>query len=563
MEIKKALLVIALLAELTICIAQDPNQQVNLFAIPTMSAAFIRNPSRAATTDVDAVFYNPAGLTQLKDGFSLSINNQFQWTEATMKAHNKNINESPGDYSYAPINYAFPTVFGAYKRNRFAFSFGAYPAIGGGGATSIANLPSVEFPVADAAVLSRNIFALLEDAYGLENTYTNFVYDYDFNSRGVAFSPGFQVGFSFQINDYISIALAGRYVYYIVDQDGGLDNLRYINEDLGVELSVEDYFNYMDESEPTLEQALTLEIPGPLPDIELPFSGSDLLGVGELFGSLLGSTHVDVIQSSSGITPIIGMNINWHNRWNIGLKYEHKTYINLVTKITDGKDGGGLYVEGKEVRADLPGFLSSGVSFKPNNKWTISAGNRLFFNKRADLNGREQYIKTLYKEFDVSLEYNVRPRITVSGGATYRSVQYEDEYYTDVDYYLPAWTFAAGFRTIISPRISFEAGFLTTLYTDKIFHKDYEVFGGQLAQFGLELPDALNDALNQNIKYEVDGKALVAAVGVNFWMGSIEQNRRDRTERVEQLKEKRQVRRAEIKAKRKARRNDEQKSDPE
>ena len=36
------------------------------------SAMFTRLQNRNASTDIDAVFYNPAGLTKLGDGFFLS-----------------------------------------------------------------------------------------------------------------------------------------------------------------------------------------------------------------------------------------------------------------------------------------------------------------------------------------------------------------------------------------------------------------------------------------------------------------------------------------------------------
>jgi long-chain fatty acid transport protein len=543
MGLKKVLLLTAISCNALLSIAQDPNQQVNLFALGPMSASFVRMPSREWSQEVDAVYYNPAGLTSIREGFSLYVNNQFQITAFNMMAYKDNLTESPSDYSYYPINYAFPTIFGAYKQGRFVFSFGFFPAIGGGGATSIENLPSVEFPVADAAEVSKNVIGLVENSYGIDKTYTNFNYQYDFDSRGVAYSPGAQVGFSFKLTDYLSLALAGRFIYYIVDQDGGLRDLEYVNEDEGLSLSPTDYFTHVARAEPAFDQPLTIGLPDPLPDLELPVSGEELLiGVGEAFGSLLADPVVDAIQSSPGITPIVGLNFAWNDRWYIGLKYEHRTYINLVTKINDGKDGAGLYVEGKEVRADLPGFLSSGLAFQPTSRLTLAAGNRLFFNKRANLNGREQYIKSLYKEFSLSAEYDVFPRFTVSGGATYRTVRFEDEYYTDVDYLLPAFTVAGGFVSDISQRISVEAGLLATFYQERTFYKDYPLFGGQLERMGLDLPEVLSDALTERIRYDVDGKAFVVSVGIYFWMGSIEQNREDRSKRVEELRQDRKER---------------------
>ena len=40
------------------------------------SARFTRMLCRDATLGIDAVYYNPAGLNRLEDGFYLSLNNQ-------------------------------------------------------------------------------------------------------------------------------------------------------------------------------------------------------------------------------------------------------------------------------------------------------------------------------------------------------------------------------------------------------------------------------------------------------------------------------------------------------
>ncbi len=40
------------------------------------SAMFTRLQNRNASTDIDAVYFNPAGLTKLGNGFFASVNNQ-------------------------------------------------------------------------------------------------------------------------------------------------------------------------------------------------------------------------------------------------------------------------------------------------------------------------------------------------------------------------------------------------------------------------------------------------------------------------------------------------------
>ena len=40
------------------------------------SAQFIRTMSRNASTDIDAVYFNPAGLVRMDDGFHFALHNQ-------------------------------------------------------------------------------------------------------------------------------------------------------------------------------------------------------------------------------------------------------------------------------------------------------------------------------------------------------------------------------------------------------------------------------------------------------------------------------------------------------
>ena len=40
------------------------------------SAQYVRMLARDASTSIDAVYYNPAGLTKLADGFHISLSNQ-------------------------------------------------------------------------------------------------------------------------------------------------------------------------------------------------------------------------------------------------------------------------------------------------------------------------------------------------------------------------------------------------------------------------------------------------------------------------------------------------------
>ncbi len=174
----------------------------------------------------------------------------------------------------------------------------------------------------------------------------------------------------------------------------------------------------------------------------------------------------------------------------------------------------------------------------------MAAGHRLIFYKKTDLGGREDFFVSNYKEFDMAFEYRIMPRLKISAGATYRTIRAEPEFYNSVDYLLPAVTFGTGFRTDISQRIGVEVGFLYSQYIKIKYSKQEEIFGGLLGVVaGEEIHDALSPILepfDRKIEYEMTGRAIIASVGVNFWMGSIEENRKGRAYRIEQVKLERQ-----------------------
>jgi len=83
------------------------------------STAWTRMLVRDATTEIDAVFYNPAGLVKLQDGFHISLSNQsiFQ-TQTITTTFPVNNREYVGDIS-APL---FPSIYLVYKTGRWALS---------------------------------------------------------------------------------------------------------------------------------------------------------------------------------------------------------------------------------------------------------------------------------------------------------------------------------------------------------------------------------------------------------------------------------------------------------
>ncbi len=97
---------------------------------------FLRNLARDASTEIDAVYSNPAGLAFMTDGLHLSFNNQsaFQTrtitsTFAPFVANGDDATKKFKGETSVPF---IPSLFAVYKKDRWAFS-GSFAITGGGG----------------------------------------------------------------------------------------------------------------------------------------------------------------------------------------------------------------------------------------------------------------------------------------------------------------------------------------------------------------------------------------------------------------------------------------------
>jgi len=159
------------------------------------STAWTRMLVRDATTEIDAVFYNPAGLVKLQDGFHISLSNQsiFQ-TQTITTTFPVNNREYVGDIS-APL---FPSIYLVYKTGRWAFSLGFNPVGGGGGAKFESGVPMMEIPVASMVPTFSQM--------GVTG------YSVDMSFEGTSVYWGLQGGVSFAITDNIAVFAGARYI---------------------------------------------------------------------------------------------------------------------------------------------------------------------------------------------------------------------------------------------------------------------------------------------------------------------------------------------------------------
>ncbi len=164
------------------------------------SASYARMLARNASLGIDAVYYNPAGLTKLGKGFYLSLNNQSIFQTKDVTNNYPYLHGNP-DAKYTGIVKApvFPGVYAVYKLNKLAFSFGFNPVGGGGGAKYDTGLPSFEMPISD-------LKPKLGAAFGVTD------YSADINFEGTSVFFGYQGGVSYEISPEISVFAGLRFV---------------------------------------------------------------------------------------------------------------------------------------------------------------------------------------------------------------------------------------------------------------------------------------------------------------------------------------------------------------
>jgi long-subunit fatty acid transport protein len=496
------------------------------------SAMFTRMQARDATLGIDAVYYNPAGLSFLKaDGFHLSINNQSLWQTRNITSDYSYLNN--GDYEGKITAAVFPSLYAAYKLDKFVFSVGFNPIGGGGGGTYESGLPLFEYSIADLvpALSSQGAQGYSMDAY--------------FEGTSIYF--GYQANFTYQINEQLSVAIGGRYVQAketyngslndveidmggtwmsassiltgIADQasagasaltpliDGGLGGLTPEQAQLS---------NYIDEATQTqIEEGITAFGVDP-EGVTLTQAQTIYLYAASEYtakASILEDQSADTEKSATGFTPILSIDYKVNDDLNFSFKYEHKTKLEFENKtaqdFTTGFDTDGtaitMFPDGEITNLDLPSQIVLGAAYRPTEKLLISTGFHAYLDKQANWDGRQDSLDGNSWEFALGLEYDINDMFTISTGWLRTKSGANPSYQNGLSYSLPSHTFGAGLALNFNEKTQLNLGASYTSYTlgeGSIEHN----FAGS----GIIIP----------ITETYDKDVLIVAVGLNFSFGA-------------------------------------------
>jgi len=478
------------------------------------SVAWVRMMARDASVDVDAVFFNPAGLTHLEDGFYVQVNSQTVDQTRTITSTFPGLNNNTYEgTTFVPF---MPTAYLVYKKGNLAVS-GGLTVIGGGGSADFdKGLPMFEYAL--IAPMATELKPLGVTKYSA-----------DISFKGTSVYLGFQGEISYKVNDLLSVAVGARYVKADNSVEGYMKNISY-NFQGGDMVKASDFFTgFAQKLQPAIDfgnqaiQAgvgdLTLEqlknagqlsaekkaqIEGTLKQLGVPEDQISGMTVKDIYNAFVGAQtkfkqaaagfadkEIDITQSGSGIAPFFGIDLNlMDGNLGIALKYEMKTNMTVTTTVN--KDDFGFYKDGEEVPAEMPAMFSAGLRYKTGGL-KFQTGFHYYFDKDAKYgkkddagnyvtNGEEVTVqgkKTTYLEgnsyeFAIGAQYDLNSMLGLSAGFLMTKSNPNPVFQTALDYTLNTKTIGVGGVIHATSNLDIDLGFSLTSYDE--YERDFGAF---------------------------------------------------------------------------------------
>ncbi len=410
------------------------------------SAQYVRMLSRNAALEIDAVFYNPAGLVSLEDGWHFAFHSQTIFQTREISSDFPLLNQ-PAYYEGETQIPIFPNLYGVYKKDKWAFSVGVGPVAGGGTATFPDGLPTFEIPVSKAvpglAGLGQIDPSLAVTGYGLDmqldassifwgiqlgasyaisdkvsvyggvrilpssNKYQGAISNIELQANGQMNSaPEWLAGAATTVTGYAAQASAGADVMYgsagsmqpIIDGGGGAYTLDQLEQGGSITATqraqLEGGLLYIGVPQEQIDMMSAAQVQG-----AYTATGDQLTGtVAILNGTaqvLTGTSaqmedkEVDTKQTGTGFTPIFGFNYSPNDDWNFGFKYEMKTKLTLTNETV--VDDMGLFPDGAENANDIPGIIAAGIGYRGLDWLEVQLSYNMYLDKGVDYGYNVRY----------------------------------------------------------------------------------------------------------------------------------------------------------------------------
>lgn len=399
------------------------------------SASFLRNPARMASLELDAVYYNPAGVAFMNKGFHLGLNNQSAF-------QSRNITATIQSNSYVPttamdnrlyegkiVSPVIPSVHFAYVADRWSIS-SHFGVPGGGGKLDYAN----GLPMFDVMV-RQMIFGTVKAMYMGNGAPESVANEQALGAAGNAtvnsaftgqtFLFGWQVGGTYKLTDNLSAYAGARLLMAKAKYEGSV------------------YY---------------------------ALSGQE--------------QNMDLLteQSGFGIAPIVGLDYKL-DRLNLAVKYEFGSNIEVENSTStfpsqfDNVDALGRFKDGVKSKMDQPSLLTVGAAYDLTSALKLSAGMHYYLDKSANYNGLENEINSNTVEYLLGAEYELCNRLTLSAGVQFTNYDVTDNYNSNTGFMISSYSLGGGFKYSATDNLDLNVGVLWTNFDDYSKMANYNGIG--------------------------------------------------------------------------------------
>lgn len=507
------------LAALLLAMATS-TQAGGLLTNTNQNIAFNRNFARVGAIGIDGVYFNPAGVAFLDQGFHLSLNfqNVYQTRQITSAFSVPAFANTPYEYPFTlnggdktdgskfyegkasvPI---LPSFQVAYNKDKWSFQAGFGLTGGGGKASFNEGLPSFERQIAILPALINQQLPTFSTLLGQQETPAT-SYSMQSYMSGHQYNFGLQLGVAYKINENLSVFGGARFNYIYNKYEGNITN---ISADVnGNSQNLYEYFGskaklltekaaalqaqavaaktqadaYQAQAnaatDPTAKAQLQAAANQYAAGAQQASAGAKMVSAGadKLNSSkeLVKDRYVEVSQRGWGITPILGIDYRT-GKWNFAARYEFTTKFNIENNTK--RDDTQKYENGVNTPNDIPGILALGAQYEVLKNLRVMAGYNHYFDKDARMdNNKQRFLKHNTQEFLAGVEWDINPSVTVSAGGQRTLYGLGDgKYLTDLSFVTSSYSFGVGAKIKVAKNAHLNVAYFFTNYSK--FTKNYE-----------------------------------------------------------------------------------------
>ena len=409
--------------------------------------AFDRMFARGATSEIDAVFSNPAGLAWGHEGLQLSLNFQKPWQRRNIELNGKTYE----GVASAPI---VPALFAAYKKDRIALS-GMIGIVGSGGFVEYSEGVPM-FNVLMQGMLAAN--GITPDQYTLDS-----------EMKGKQYIYGGQFNFTYKFLDCLSAAVGIRANYY----DG--------------------YYrgHVIAKNHPQLGELakLLLDVDqkgwGLTPIISLNFHQGPLtLSARYEFRTKLNPKNdTNILEAGLGDATIAALVAADPQGAQAKLGALHAQLSGYTTP----------YQDGVRTRYDMPALLAIAAGYEFTPKFRAALEYHFFDDKNAKMGGdRQNELTHGTHEILAGVEYDINEKFTVSCGGQRTDYGLSDGYQQDTSFACDSYSVGLGGAWNINEKMRLNVSYFCSLYSD--YQKQ--------ASYGLETFSRTNHVIGVGLDYK-------------------------------------------------------------